>query len=93
MAAGQGNYPAKLDVDYVAGHDRLSSFFRIIWSIPILIVLSALTASGKAEHWNEASEHVSSSGGGIMAGLFAATLLMILFRHTEEIFLVSCVVA
>ncbi|GAC1490819.1 MAG: hypothetical protein NVS1B1_08340 [Candidatus Limnocylindrales bacterium] len=39
-------YPARLTIDYTERLGRLTTFFRVIWSIPILIVLSVLTSSG-----------------------------------------------
>ncbi|MGH8872031.1 MAG: DUF4389 domain-containing protein, partial [Acidimicrobiia bacterium] len=79
------SYPARLDIDYPETLDRVTSFFRLIWAIPIVIVLSILTAtaSSTVTTVTEAGETVSevtSTGGGIAAGLFLATLLMILFR-------------
>lgn len=77
MATELAQYAARLEIDYPERLDRLSSFFRIIWSIPIVVILGLLTNSGEAV--DEAGE-VARSGGGIVAGLAAATALMILFR-------------
>ncbi|MBT8213215.1 MAG: DUF4389 domain-containing protein [Acidimicrobiia bacterium] len=75
-------YPARLDVDYPDRElDRVSSFFRIIWIIPIAIVLAALSSTGSWTYVNQAGETVSESGGGIVGGLFLATLLMIVVRQ------------
>jgi hypothetical protein len=63
-------YPARLNVDYPKKLDRLTTFFRIIWSIPILAIL--VIVSG---------ELGSNEAGGITAGLFLATALTILFRQ------------
>jgi len=46
MATGTDTYPVKFEVDYVDEHDRLTSFFRLLWGIPILVVL-CLLASGE----------------------------------------------
>ena len=73
-------YAARLTIDYPERLDRLTSFFRIIWVIPILIILSLLTATGNETVATEAGERVTSTGGGISAGLWFATLLMIVFR-------------
>ncbi len=81
MAANQETYPASFDIDYPEKLDRLSTFFRILWSIPALIIVTLLTASGTDQFMSEAGNEVTSSGGGIMAGLFIATVLMILFRQ------------
>lgn len=77
MATELAQYAARLEIDYPERLDRLSSFFRIIWSIPIVVILGLLSKSGVAV--DDAGE-VARSGGGIVAGLAAATALMILFR-------------
>lgn len=81
MAQEKEVYPARLDIDYPDKLDRLTSFARVLWSIPALIVLSLLTATGSQTFMNEAGEVVTSNGGGIVMGLFVATALMILFRR------------
>ncbi len=86
MATQSESYPARLDIDYPEKLDRLSTFFRLIWVIPIAIIWSLLsaTSSSTATVVRETGETVSratDTGGGIVAGLFAATLLMILFRQ------------
>ncbi len=84
MVTPSESYAARLDIDYPEQLDRLTSFFRLIWIIPIAAVLSALSASAN-ETATTVSEGVvtttTRSGGGIQGGLFAATLLMILFRQ------------
>jgi len=75
------SYPASLTIDYPGKLDRVTSFFRIIWAIPILIVLTLLTAAGGDEYSKEMGKEMSENGGGILAGLFAATALMIIFRQ------------
>jgi hypothetical protein len=59
----------------------LSTFFRLIWAIPILVILGLLNSGGTLHYVDEAGPAVRSSGAGITAGLFAATALMILFRQ------------
>ncbi|HLV83464.1 MAG TPA: DUF4389 domain-containing protein [Devosia sp.] len=71
----------RLDIDYPGKMDRLSTFFRPIWAIPILIILGLLSGAGNSRYVTEAGRVVESSAGGITAGLFAATLLMLLFRQ------------
>lgn len=60
-------YAARLDIDYPDKLDRLTTLFRLIWIIPIVIVLCLLTATGSGE-----------SVGGLF---FMATMLMIVFRQ------------
>jgi hypothetical protein len=73
-------YPARLDIDYPETLDRVSTAFRLIYIIPIAIVISLISATGNETVITETGEQVTTSGGGITAGLFLATLLMILFR-------------
>ena len=73
-------YAARLTIDYPDKLDRFTTFFRIIWVIPILVILSLLTATGNETVATEAGERVTSTGGGVSAGLWLATLLMIVFR-------------
>jgi hypothetical protein len=81
MANNEEAYPAKLDIDYPAKLDRVTSFFRILWSIPALIILSTLTISGDQSFMHQAGKNATTNGGGIMTGLVAATALLILFRQ------------
>jgi uncharacterized membrane protein len=81
-------YPARLDIDYPERLDRFSTFFRLIWAIPILIVAGLLSATSNSTvttivvtKTGTIVSNVSESGGGIVAGLFAATMLMIVFRQ------------
>jgi hypothetical protein len=62
------------DVDYPGPMDRMTTFFRLIWAIPILILLSLLAGSVHAGSAGEVS-------GGATAGLFIATVLMLVFRR------------
>jgi hypothetical protein len=81
MATNKPTYPATLKIDYPGKLDRLSSFFRIFWAIPIIIVSGLISASGSETYTNAAGEKVIEQGGGIMAGLSVALALMILFRQ------------
>jgi len=77
-------YAARLDVDYPEEPlDRLSTFLRILWAIPILIIFALITASGGGTTYidSDGGETVRSGGLSIAGGLFLATVLMILFRQ------------
>jgi hypothetical protein len=73
-------YAARLDIDYPERLDRLTTFFRLFWIIPIAIILSLLTATGNETVITATGETVVRSTGGISSGLWLATLLMIVFR-------------
>ncbi|MGB8362008.1 MAG: DUF4389 domain-containing protein [Acidimicrobiia bacterium] len=80
------SYAARLDIDYPERLDRVTTFFRLLWAIPILIIVSLLTATSSETVTiiTEAGETVSKvtrSGGGIAGGLAVATALMIVFRR------------
>jgi len=72
-------YAARLDIDYPEQLDRFTTFFRLIWIIPIGIILSLLTATGN-ETVAETGEQIERTGLGISGGLAIATMLMIVFR-------------
>ena len=65
MTAQPESYPARLEVDYPEQLNRLTTLLRVIWIIPILVILAIL--SGGEE--------------GIAAGLAIATALMIVVRQ------------
>lgn len=75
------SYAARLDVDYPVKLDRFTTFFRLIWAVPIIIVLAALSATGGSTAVTESGETAAGSGVGITGGLFIATMLMIVFRE------------
>lgn len=81
MIAEPESYPARLDIDYPEKLDRVTTFFRILWAIPILIILALMSSGGGSTNFNDAGGAVTSVGGGVVGGLFVATLLMILFRQ------------
>jgi hypothetical protein len=80
MALNVEPYAARLDIDYPEQLNRLTTLLRIIWIIPIAIVLGVLTTSGSERFVTESGVHVRN-GGGVIGGIFLATLLMILFRQ------------
>ncbi len=74
-------YPARLEVDYVDRHNRVTTFFRVVLVIPIAIIIGVLTAGVTQTVYDQTGDVVSTSSGGITSGLFVATVLMILFRQ------------
>jgi hypothetical protein len=78
MEAGSTAYPVTFSVDYPDRElNRLTTGFRLIVAIPILIVLAALGGEG-AHYGNQQSWAFGGGAGGL---LFLAPLLMILFRQ------------
>jgi hypothetical protein len=82
------DYAARLEIDYPEKLDRLTTFFRIIWIIPIAIILGLISGAGETVTntviLNEAGEVVKRTQetvGGLVSGLSAATALLIIFRQ------------
>lgn len=75
------SYPAKLKIDYPKKLNRVTTFFRIILVIPILVISMLLVSAGGEAGMGNSKDDMAISGGGIAAGLFLATALMILFRR------------
>lgn len=73
-------YAARLDVEYPEELERVTSAFRILFVIPILIILVLISGSG-GETVAESGERVRSTGWGVSAGLAVATALMIAVRE------------
>ena len=72
------SYPARLDIDYPeAGLGRASTIFRVIFVIPIAVVLGLLTVSFVGD-WQTGEMDWES---GVAVSLFVPTVLMILFRQ------------
>jgi hypothetical protein len=81
MANKQTAYPANLNIDYPQKLDRLTTFFRLLWAIPVIILISILTATGSEGFHHTAHNATAHWGGSISSGLLIATALMILFRQ------------
>ncbi len=73
-------YAARLEVDHPNTLDRLTTFFRLIWIIPIAIIVGLITGSGETVYMDEAGQVVGRVGG-LASGLVLATALMIVFRR------------
>jgi len=82
------SYAARLEIDYPDKLDRFTTLFRLIWIIPIAIILSLISGTGETVTnttvLNQAGEVVSrtsETAGGLVMGLATATALMIIFRQ------------
>lgn len=75
------SYAARLEIDYPERLDRMTTFFRLIWAIPIFVILALVTNSATSRFVTESGQIIENSSGGISTGLFLATLLMIVFRQ------------
>ena len=75
---GEATYPVQFDVQYPDRDlNRLTTAFRIIVAIPILVVLGAVDGGWAGGGWGHGRE-VAAGAGGL---LFFAPLLMIVFRQ------------
>ena len=74
------SHPVHLEVDYPERLGRLTTLFRIVLAIPILIIATLIVGADARTTYNEAGEAVRSTGG-IGASLALATALMIVFRR------------
>jgi hypothetical protein len=81
-------YAARLVVDYPEKLDRMTTFFRIFWIIPIAIILGIISGAGETitntVFLNQAGEVIrktQETAGGLAMGFPAAVALMILFRQ------------
>ena len=85
MVTSSEPYAARLNIDYPEKLDRVSTFFRLIWAIPAIIIVSLLSAAASETvtvitQTGETVSKVTRTGAGITGGLFVATVLMILVR-------------
>jgi hypothetical protein len=86
--AGNSDYAARLEIDYPEKLDRLTTFFRLLWIIPIAIIIGLISGAGETVTYtvtlNEAGQVVAKTrdvAGGLVSGLAVATALMIIFRQ------------
>src|SRR4026208_2638938 len=78
-AGGEPRFPVEYSVEYPDRDlNRLTTAFRLIWVIPISIVLATLSGEHAAGYEYGQYWHFGAALGG---GLFLGPLLMILFRQ------------
>jgi hypothetical protein len=63
-------YAARLNIDYPEKLDRMTTLLRVIWVLPIAVILSLVMATGDG----------ARRGGALFGGLWLATVLMVAFR-------------
>jgi Domain of unknown function (DUF4389) len=79
MQPAEQAYPVQFSVDYPDRElNRLTTAFRIIVAIPILVVLGAVDGGWAGGGWGNHGREVAAGAGGL---LFFAPLLMIVFRQ------------
>lgn len=81
-------YAARLQIDYPEKLDRMTTFFRFLWAIPILIIFGLVSRAGETVRYTTTIdqagnilERTRDTGSGLIGGLFVATILMILFQQ------------
>ncbi len=84
----KAGYALRLEVDHPEKLDRMTTFFRLLWIIPIAIILGLVSGAGETVTnttiLNEAGEMISTASetaGGLAMGLSSAVALMIVFRQ------------
>jgi len=70
MHSPSAAYAARLNIDYPEKLDRLTTLLRVIWVLPIAVILSLVMATGDG----------ARTGGALFGGLWLATVLMVAFR-------------
>jgi hypothetical protein len=91
VAEVKSSYPLSLSIDYPEKLDRLTSFFRILWIIPIAIILSLLigsfgsyTTTGHSSFWGYHPTLTMERGWRMefsVGLIFLPLVLMVLFRQ------------
>lgn len=74
-------YPARLRIDHPERLDRATTLLRVLWAIPILVILSLVTSSGGGTWVGEQGQRVRDTSGSIVLSIGIATALMIVFRQ------------
>lgn len=82
MAIHKDSYPATLEIEDPGKLDRLSTFFRIILSIPALALVGLLMGGSWDTEMEKGQDLDPALGGlGLLTSLFIVTALMIVIRQ------------
>lgn len=73
-------YPAQLDIEYQPKLSRVTTLFRGILAVPIVILLSIVVGTSYESYIDKDGHWMTQSGASIITALFFATVLMVLFR-------------
>jgi hypothetical protein len=76
-----GPYAARLEVDRPDQLDRVTTLLRLVWIVPIVIILALVSASVGGTVIDQAGEQVRTTGIAVTTGLAIATALMIAVRQ------------
>ncbi len=81
-------YAARVEIAHPEKLDRLTTFLRVLWIIPIAIVFGLVSGAGETvtntiilDQTGHVVERTRETAGGLLNGIVAATALMILFRQ------------
>ena len=72
------HYAARLEVDYQGQLDRLTTLFRLVWIIPIVVIHGLVSGGWVAA---EDARKAADESGSIAGGLVLAVALMIIVRQ------------
>ncbi len=82
------DYAARLNVDYPEQLDRMTTFFRPIWIIPVAVILGLISGAGetvtRTVFLNEAGQVIRTTrdtASALVSGLAVATALLIIVRQ------------
>ena len=62
------DYAARLDIDYPEQSNRVTTLFRLVLAIPILMVLSLLSGPSASQYVDQAGKDVSSGRRDVAGG-------------------------
>lgn len=80
--ATQLAYPARLEIDQPERLDRISTLLRLIYAIPIVVILTLVQGGGDTVTVDaNTGERLRSTGASVTGSIAVATALMLLFRQ------------